>query len=104
VGYQDHPYDALVDEFEPGARTRELKTLFKQLQDQLVPLIAAIQQSSFKAPREILSRSYPVEQQRQLSEWIAEKIGFDRSGGHNDPPNGAFHTAMEEFLGILPGR
>lgn len=84
VGYADHPYDALVDEFEPGARTRDLKALFKQLQDELVPLIAAIQQSSFKAPREILARSYPVEQQRQLSEWIAEKIGFDRSAGRLD--------------------
>lgn len=84
VGYQDHPYDALVDEFEPGARTSDLKTLFKQLQDQLVPLIAAIQQSSVKAPKEILARSYAVEQQRQLSEWIAEQIGFDRSGGRLD--------------------
>jgi len=84
VGYQDHPYDALVDEFEPGARTSDLKTLFKKLQDQLVPLIAPIQQSSFKAPREILERSYPVEQQRLLSEWIAEKIGFDRSAGRLD--------------------
>jgi carboxypeptidase Taq len=84
VGYTDHPYDALVDEFEPGARTSDLKTLFKQLQDQLVPLIAAIQQSKMKAPKEILARSYPVEQQRQLSEWIAEQIGFDRSGGRLD--------------------
>lgn len=84
VGYTDHPYDALVDEFEPGARTNDLKTLFKQLQDELVPLIAAIQQSSVKTPREILARSYPVEQQRQLSEWIAEQVGFDRAGGRLD--------------------
>jgi len=84
VGFQDHPYDALLDEFEPGARTSDLKTLFKQLQDQLVPLIAAIGQSDVKAPKEILARSYPVEQQRQLSEWIAEQIGFDRSGGRLD--------------------
>jgi len=84
VGYQDHPYDALVDEFEPGSRTSDLKALFKQLQDQLVPLIAAIQQSGVKAPKEILARSYPVEQQRQLSEWIAEQIGFDRSAGRLD--------------------
>lgn len=84
VGYVDHPYDALVDEFEPGARTSDLKVLFKQLQDELVPLIAAIQKSSVKTPREILARSYPVEQQRLLSEWIAEQVGFDRSGGRLD--------------------
>lgn len=84
VGYNYHPYDALVDEFEPDARTSDLKVLFKQLQDDLVPLIAAIQQSSVKAPREILARSYPVEQQRQLSEWIAEQMGFDRAGGRLD--------------------
>lgn len=84
VGYADHPYDALLDEFEPEARTKELRSLFASLQTELVPLIATIQQSSIKAPREILARSYPVEQQRQLSEWIAEQVGFDRSAGRLD--------------------
>lgn len=84
VGYADHPYDALVDEFEPGARTHDLKQLFQQLQEQLVPLIAAIASSGIQAPSEILERSYPVEKQRELSEWIAEQLGFDRSAGRLD--------------------
>lgn len=97
VGYVDHPYDALVDEFEPGARTKDLKTLFTGLQAELVPLIAAIQESSTKAPREILARNYPVEQQRQLSEWIAEQIGFDRNAGRLDV------TVHPFCSGIAPG-
>jgi carboxypeptidase Taq len=84
VGYVEHPYDALLDEFEPGAKTIELQRLFDKLQKELVPLIAAIQQSGIQAPREILERSYPVESQRQLSEWIAEQVGFDRSAGRLD--------------------
>ncbi|MBL8821434.1 MAG: carboxypeptidase M32 [Planctomycetia bacterium] len=84
VGYADHPYDALVDEFEPGARTSDLKQLFQQLQEQLVPLIAAIASSGIQAPSEILERSYPVEKQRELSEQIAEQLGFDRQAGRLD--------------------
>ncbi|MFO0814769.1 MAG: carboxypeptidase M32 [Gemmatales bacterium] len=84
VGYADHPYDALLDEFEPGAKTRDLTTLFARLQSELVPLITQIQESGIRAPREILARSYPVEQQRKLSEWIDEQVGFDRSAGRLD--------------------
>ena len=39
-GYE-HPYDAMLDDFEPGLTTAELRPLFAQLRDALVPLVTA---------------------------------------------------------------
>ena len=45
VGFKEHPYDALLDEYEPGATAGEIKQVFAGLSAELVPLIAAIAQS-----------------------------------------------------------
>jgi carboxypeptidase Taq len=97
VGYQEHPYDALLDEFEPGATTRELKQVFAGLQKELVPLIAAIIQSGKKAPIEIIQRGYQVDQQRALCEKITQQVGFDREAGRLDV------TVHPFCSGIAPG-
>ena len=38
-GY-DEPYDVLLDDFEPGMKTAEVRTVFDELKAELVPLIA----------------------------------------------------------------
>src|SRR5437588_201432 len=45
VGYQGVPYDALLDEYEPGATTAEVTRVFADLQAELAPLVAAIAES-----------------------------------------------------------
>jgi carboxypeptidase Taq len=84
VGFAEHPYDALLDEFEPGARTRELTAVFAELRQDLVPLIAAIQQSGIKQPVEILQRHYPAEKQELLCKMVAIHLGFDPEAGRLD--------------------
>src|SRR5437899_6162946 len=76
VGYKESPYDALVDEYEPGATTAQITRVFADLRGELVPLIHSIIGSGKQAPREILEREYPVEQQRAFGQAVAEKIGF----------------------------
>jgi len=31
IGYEEHPYDALLDVYEPDARTKDLVVLFKDV-------------------------------------------------------------------------
>ncbi|MGI8748479.1 MAG: carboxypeptidase M32, partial [Deinococcus sp.] len=40
-GYRDHPYDALLDDYEPGFTTAQLRPLLAELREALVPLVAA---------------------------------------------------------------
>src|SRR6266545_2447952 len=39
VGYKDHRYNALIEEYEPGTTVAELKTLFAGLTAELAPLV-----------------------------------------------------------------
>jgi carboxypeptidase Taq len=97
VGYQDHPYDALLDEYEPGATGGEIRQVFAALAAELVPLIEAIQGSGRKPPREVLEREYPVELQKVFSQSAAAAIGFDFERGRLDVTTHPFCS------GIGPG-
>src|ERR687894_1789053 len=42
LGYEDHPYDALLEAYEPGAKTSRLASMFEELRRGVVPLISAV--------------------------------------------------------------
>ncbi len=84
VGCKGVPYDALLDEYEPGADTAEITRVFAALRQELAPLVQAIASSGRKAPRDILDREYPVERQQALGRKAAAAIGFDFDAGRLD--------------------
>lgn len=84
IGYRQSPYDALLDEYEPGATTAEVTKTFAALRTDLVPLVAAIAASGRKPKHEILERDYPIDRQRIFGEAAAAAIGFDFAGGRLD--------------------
>ena len=94
LGYDDSPYDALLDEFEPGARTRDLATVLAELGQQLVPLIHAVQQSQRRAPTDVLQRRFPIDQQRLFGVQAASQIGFDFDRGRLDVTHHPFCSSM----------
>jgi carboxypeptidase Taq len=94
LGYTDHPYDALLDDFEPGATTAEVANVLAALRDELSPLVQAIIQSGRQAPVEILSRHYPREAQEAFGKAAAAAIGFDFARGRLDVTHHPFCTGM----------
>ncbi len=97
VGYKESPYDALLDEYEPGAATAEVTRVFAELRQDLVPLVAALAASGRKAPADILGREYPVERQQVFGQAAAAAIGFDFGAGRLDVTTHPFCS------GIGPG-
>lgn len=97
VGFKDHRYNALIEEFEPGTTVAELKTLFADLTKELVPLIRAISESSTKPNRTVLERDYPVDRQKLFAESAAVAFGFDFAAGRLDT------TAHPFCSGFGPG-
>jgi carboxypeptidase Taq len=83
IGYDGHPYDALLATYEPGVTWATLQRLFGELKTALLPLgqraLAARQPRS-----DFLSRAFPVEAQKEFSKRIAAKMGFDFSRGRLD--------------------
>ncbi len=84
VGWHEHPYDALLDEYEPGATTTEITKLFSQLSEGLVPILRTLREAARKPDRSILERDYPVDRQRLFAETAAAAIGFDFRSGRLD--------------------
>jgi carboxypeptidase Taq len=90
VGYDKEPYDALLDEYEPGAKTNEVAQALAGLREQLVPLVAEIAASSRRPNLEILKRRYPIDLQKKFGQQTTEAIGFDFTRGRLDITNHPF--------------
>jgi carboxypeptidase Taq len=95
IGYGEGvPYDALLDAFEPGMTASLVSRLFTPLRDELVRLIAAIADSGKTPQREILTRRYPVDAQREFSLAAARQIGFRFDEGRLDVAAHPFCTGL----------
>jgi carboxypeptidase Taq len=97
IGYRDVPYDALLDEYEPGATTAEISRVFAELRRELTPLVGAILASGKQAPRQVLEGDFPVERQQEFGRAAAAAIGFDFDAGRLDVTTHPFCS------GIGPG-
>lgn len=93
-GYQDEPYDALLDLYERGAKTREVAALFDKLRPQLAEIARAAVAKSKKAKPGALRGHYPIEQQKVLNREIAESLGFDFDAGRIDTTAHPFCTTL----------
>jgi carboxypeptidase Taq len=94
VGYETVAYDALLEEYEPGARSGEIAQLFDALQRDLVPLANALTHARRKAKVAILRREYPLDRQRLFGEMVAAAVGFDFRSGRLDTTVHPFCSAI----------
>jgi len=97
LGYHDVAYDALIDEYEPGAKSKDLATLFAALRNELVPLVKEIAAAKKKPDRSIMTREFPIDRQRIFGETVASAVGFDFRRGRLDSTEHPFCS------GIGPG-
>jgi carboxypeptidase Taq len=72
------PYDALLDQYEPGARGAELAPVFAELTARLGPLVAA---GVARSAQPLPEGHWPRPAQLQLAHDIAELIGFNLNEG-----------------------
>ncbi len=93
LGYQHRPYDALLDRVEPGLTTADLETLFGELKDAIVPLVAAIQASPVEPPPEPAYR-IPGQAQFEFAQGIVTRLGYDLERGRQDISTHPFSIAF----------
>ena len=83
VGYAHEPYDALIDDYEPGITSDIVGRLFDALRRELVPLAARIATSA-RPDSGVLRRAVPLDGQFRFGERLAGRIGFDFGRGRLD--------------------
>lgn len=94
LGYRDSIYDPLLDEFEPGASTAEVRAVLAALRDALTPLARAIAGSGRRPDVSLLERQYPVDAQREFAREAAARVGFDFARGRLDTTAHPFCTSL----------
>ncbi len=83
IGFDDHPYDAMVSIFEPGETARSLASFFGTLRAGIAPILDAAR-SRPEPRRDFLFRHFPEERQRALSADLAALAGYDLARGRID--------------------
>ncbi|MEG7332995.1 carboxypeptidase [Bacillus sp. 0102A] len=93
-GYQEHPYDALLDLFEPGVTVKVLDQLFAELKEAIIPLVKQVTASGNKPDTSFISKAFPKEKQKELSLYFLQELGYDFDGGRLDETVHPFATTM----------
>lgn len=86
-----HPYEVLLEQYDPGTSVESLRATFARLREALVPLLRAIQEKP--APKK-LDQRFPEEAQWKLSKGIAAALGYDFDGGRIDAAEHPFSTGL----------
>lgn len=87
-------YDSLLDQYEEDAKTQEVLAVFSDLRDQLVPLVRDLTQSGKGPDGKSIVGVFPIDQQREFSNWVGQQIGFDFDRGRLDETHHPFCTTL----------
>jgi len=85
----EHPYDTLLDAFEPGMKTSEVKSIFDELRPQQVALIQAIGKRP-QVEDGFLHLAYDEKSMWDFSVKVASSFGYDWKRGRQDPTTHPF--------------
>ena len=85
----EHPYDTLLDSFEPGMKTADVKHIFDELRPQQVALIRAIGQRP-QVEDGFLHLAYDEKLMWDFSVKVASSFGYDWKRGRQDPTTHPF--------------
>jgi carboxypeptidase Taq len=90
----EHPYDPLLDDFEPGLTTAEVDRVLGQLKAALLPLAAAIADRVELVDDSCLFGRFPIARQRQLVHGILRQLPFDSASWRVDEAAHPFSTGF----------
>jgi len=89
----DHPYDILLDQFEPGMKTADVKAIFEALRPQQIELLRAIADAP-QVDDSFLHLNYPEKQQWDFGVEVITKFGYDWKRGRQDKSPHPFTTGF----------
>lgn len=89
----DHPYDTLLDDYEPGMKTAEVQMIFDNLRPKQVELLKAIK-SARQVKNDFLHEKYNEKKVWDFGETVITKFGYDFSRGRQDKAPHPFQTTF----------
>ena len=95
-GDDGEKYDALLNDYERGMKTKDVRHLFDQLKAGTVPLLQAIVERGRPIDDSFLHRPYDVAKQQSYVRSLVAQVGYDFGRGH-------LGTVIHPFMTSLGG-
>ena len=89
-----HPYDPLLDDFEPGMTTQEASTILDELRDGVRPLVAAVSERGEPVDDSCLHGTFPLEAQERFSREVVAGLPLPEDAYRVDPTIHPFASAI----------
>ena len=84
IGWEEHIYDALLDDYEQDMTVAQLGPLLADLRAQTVPLVQAIAAHADRVSAEVLTRDYDETRQEAFARRVIAECGFPADRGRLD--------------------
>jgi carboxypeptidase Taq len=93
LGYTDHPYDALLDLYEPEAKTKDVEKVFKDI---TIPIVDLLKKITSRKPTDnaFLHAHFAPEEQITFGHRLLDAMGYDKTKGRLDFSAHPFSTAF----------
>jgi len=96
LGFTDHPYDALMDEFEKGCTVQLIDKLFGNMLPKLRGILEKIQDAK-PLHDSFLFKSFDKKKQWDFGMQVVAELGFDFGAGRQDLSSHPFSTSFNKF-------
>jgi len=90
----DHPYDTLLDDYEPGMKTADVKSIFDGLRTKQVKLIKAIAETK-QVRTDFLYKKYNDQKLWDFGVNVITRFGYDMQRGRQDKAPHPFATSFD---------
>ncbi|MCB8922132.1 MAG: carboxypeptidase M32 [Ardenticatenaceae bacterium] len=81
-GYEDEAYDALLDKYETGMKTADVRSIFAGVKEELVPLRQAVEARNDAVDDSLVHQPFDTEKQKAFVRHITAAVGYDYERGH----------------------
>ena len=84
LGYEERPYDALLNRTEPGLTTDQLEGIFADLKKAIVPLVTDVARHADAVDDSVLYRGFDPDVQLKYAVQVVTKLGYELERGRQD--------------------
>ncbi len=91
LGYERHPYDALLNDYDKGSNVQLLDGVFNTIRQPLKDILNQIQ-SRPQVSNEFLHRHFPKDKQWAFGMQVLKDLGYDLEAGRQDVSEHPFTT------------
>ena len=92
LGYEDHPYNALLKDYEKSASVQMLDHLFESMTRPLQDLLRQVLAKQKNIDDRFLHQHYPKDAQWNWGMYLVKELGFDLDAGRQDISEHPFTT------------